>query len=53
MLQQSGHHICTKSSIEKLEAIQIARGVQLDLLSQTMNTQAVFLVFSINSTGPA
>ena len=43
----------TKSSTEKLEAMGVYRGIQLDLLSQTMITQTVFLIFSINLFGPA
>ena len=40
----------TKSSTEKLEAIQRCAA---RFVSQTMITQAVFLIFSINLTGPA
>ena len=44
-----GHHIQN----QVLKSWKLYRGVQLGLLSQTMITQAVFLIFSINSFGPA
>ena len=40
--QQSGHHM--QNQILKRESWKLHRGVQLDLLFQTMITQAAFLV---------